>query len=396
MFVETQRHNVTSDPRLLDSIDYFLVEISGKVQVGKTKREKAEGHYEAIGNVLKESPVNTLLHQLDVKMKPFGGFGTNTAVHPYLQDEFDLDLIVQFLTTSSRFGTAERLFNEVFNRLHSLDKYKHMVQKKDRCIRLNYAGDFHLDLMPATLYLPYEDLSSKIWVPEEQDDGSYKFILVDPIGLNKWFESRCELERRQNIVLNERDFEMMPLTTEEARKPKLKQAVQLIKRARDKYFYNDSECKKILKSVVILTVAGNCYEGETNLYALVKKVLFNLDLQTRNIASARVENPVHNEENFLESLKYKPRRYEKLRAFLEDMRRLWDSMLAPNADLNHVQKSLKAIFGESVTDAVLNEYGTRMDAENRNGRMRMATGGAIVTSSTVGSKVGRHQFFGDS
>lgn len=381
--------------RLTDSLNYFLIEISGQIQLTKTKRDKAAGHYEAIGNVLKESPPGSLLSQLDVKMRPFGGLGTDTAVHPYLKDEFDLDLVIQFMTMASTFGAPHKLYYEVFNRLNSLDSYKTRLEKKSRCIRVYYAGEFYLDLMPAALYMPLEGVT-KLWIPEEQDNGSYKFVLVDPLGLMKWFEDKCKLQKTVfRNTADARDFEMMPLLTEEANKPALKQACQLIKRMRDKYFYSDDDCRKILKSVVILTVAGNYYSGERDIYHLVKKIITAVDNETRHLQSARVENPVHPEEDFLQGLRENEDRHKKLRDFISHLHREWDCLADATLDLVTRQKILKKLFGETVTEQVLDEYGKRVSDINKSEKMRMMGGGALVMGTEAGTKVPRHQFFGD-
>lgn len=383
--------------RLTDSLNYFLIEISGKIQVTRTQREKAEGHYVAMADLLKNSPAESLLNKLDVKMMPFGGLGTNTATKPFLNDEFDLDLIVRFLAMTSRFGSAYKLYNEVHDRIYSLDGYKDRIEKKDRCIRVHYAGDFYLDLMPSAVEQLNQGDKGKLWVPERQKDGSFQFVLVDPIGLMDWFETKCALQGTiDNRLTEKRDFEVMPLTSEEARKPPLKQATQLIKRARDVYFSKDDDCKKILKSVVILTVAGNSYAGERDLYHLVGKILTQIDLQTANLTTTTIRNPVNAAEDFLHSIRKKPERHTKLRKFISHVKNQWLALGQANKGLDFQKSTLKNLFGETVTNAVINEYGERLDHAYRSESVRMAPTGLLgVSAAGLGTKVPRHQFFGD-
>lgn len=397
-FSSTRPSSILHD-RLHDSLNYFLVEISGKIQLTATQREKAIGHYEAIANVLKNSPEHTLLSKLDVKMIPFGGLGTNTASKPYKDDEFDLDLIVRFLTTIHTFGSAENLYNEVYRALNSNDVYKGKLELKDRCIRVYYAGEFHLDLMPAVLWVPQENLSTKLFVPEKQKNGLFELELVDPVGLMNWFERKCKLQRVTNAVksLSERgDFEFMPLTSEDARKSTLKQAVQLIKRARDVYFAKDDECKKILKSVVVLTVGGEVYSGEQNLYDLVEKIIGKIDDLTVFPFFMSLKNPVNDSENFLESLNSKADRYEKLRKFIQVFKKAWVDLANPKIELAARVELLSKLFGENITNNVLNEYADRMQKANISGKMKMTGSGIIgLTESNQFHKVPRHQFYGD-
>ena len=388
--------------RLSDSTDYFLVEISGKIQLTETQRLKAEGHYGAIANVLRASPENTLLNKLDIKMIPFGGFGSNTASKPFQGDEFDLDLIVRFFTTMKRFGSAENLYNEVWKTLHANEVYKNKIEKKDRCIRVYYAGDFYLDLMSAVLTSQFEE-STKLIVPEKQKDGTYEIELVDPIGLINWFDVRCGLQRHfvKNSLSERGEFEVMPLITQDATKSILKQAVQLLKRGRDVYFCDDKDAKKILKSVVILTVAGHVYTGSNNLHKLLSQIIDKIDELTYNFSSMKLENPVNTNENFFESLSQKRDRYDKLRGFIKEFKSALANLTQSGADLNFRKKQLAKLFGETVATTVLSEYAEKMHNVNLDGKMRMNSTGLVsasasaIASSVSSQKIPRHQFFGD-
>lgn len=391
--------NVLLTDRLHDSLNYFLTEISGKIQLTPTQREKAVGHYEAIANVLKNSPENTLLSKLDVKMIPFGGLGTNTASKPFKDDEFDLDLIVRFFTTIHTFGSAEKLYNEVYKALKTNEVYRDKLELKDRCVRIYYSGEFHLDLMPAVLLFPNDSSSTKLHIAEKQKNGLFELEMVDPIGLMDWFEKKCNLQAVTDSIknLSERgDFEFMPLTSSDARKSALKQAVQLMKRARDVYFTNDDDCKKILKSVVILTVGGEVYSGEKNIYSIVDKIIKRIDELTFWPLFMSLKNPVNDSENFLESLGSHADRYEKLRQFISMFKKSWADLANPNISLEARSRLLSKLFGERVTNNVLEEYSERVQKANLAGQTRMVSSGLIgLSESNQFQKVPRHQFYGD-
>lgn len=380
--------------RLADSLNYFLTEISGSIQLTPTQRQKAEDHYGAMADLLKNSPPNLILSKLDVKLIPFGGLGTDTAIRPDDGDS-DLDLILRFAALLSAFGRPERLYGDVYSRLDSLPGYRDRLERKDRCVRVHYAGDFYLDLMSAAV----EDLSkietSRLWVPEWRN-GVCSFVLTDPVGLMRWFETRCAIRMRVDNRLMERgNFEVMPLLSDGAVKPPLKQAVQLIKKARDEYFSGDDECRKILKSVVVLTVAGNAYAGEEDLYVLVDKILRHLDAITVNLATASVHNPVNLGEDFLEPLRKKPWRHAKLRKFLADTRQHWANLSVPGRGIDQTKQTLAQVFGERVTGEVLARYAERFDQLVRKERVRMESTGLLGVSATAGVPVRRHQFFGE-
>ena len=367
----------------------------------KTQRQSAESHYDAIANWIENTPPGSILHSADVKMIPFGGLGTDTVSKPIKYDEYDLDLVIQLLIDPSRINNAFHLYNSVGERIREHGTYREIYEGFDRCHRLNYSGNFHMDLMPAIRVNPHDNNDSRIWVPEKGNNGLFRWVLVDPVGLMKWFNKQTELQQREDhlLVKARGDFEKMPIPSEEVRtKPALKQVVQLLKRARDVYFEKDEDCKKILKSVIIQTVAGSSYDGERLLSSLFPNTLYQLRLQLHDRMTCKVINPLNEDEDFAESLRKHPDRHDKLWDFLTHLNFHWKKLTSDALGFSERAKVLSLLFGENPTQAVTKEYGERMHQLNMAGGMKVNSQGTIGYSSASAaglSNVSRHQFFGD-
>jgi hypothetical protein len=52
------------------------------------------------------------------------------------------------LKTNFNNHTPEKIYNELRRRLKEHAIYSAKMELKNRCIRLNYTGDFHIDILP--------------------------------------------------------------------------------------------------------------------------------------------------------------------------------------------------------------------------------------------------------
>jgi hypothetical protein len=114
-----------------------------------------------------------------------GSVSTKTVIKPLADDEFDVDVVYPFKLDAFREGvTPSQIIQWFLDRLRQSDFYKNALIPRDRCARLDYAGDFHLDVIPATksvaAHQPYA-------VPAK-DLGSW--ITSDPAGFANWVAGR--------------------------------------------------------------------------------------------------------------------------------------------------------------------------------------------------------------
>jgi hypothetical protein len=104
------------------------------------------------------------------------------------EDEFDVDvvLLLSFRKDSGGLPDPVETLKWMEARLRGNGNYADKTEIKKRCVRINYAGDFHLDVVPAES----EGLSgTSMQIPDKQG----RWIVTDPKGLIKWVNEK-ELE----------------------------------------------------------------------------------------------------------------------------------------------------------------------------------------------------------
>lgn len=357
-------------------LDALLQEVCATLQITDTQYKNAESKYEAVGAWLAErdSPIATLKPLI----YPQGSMALQTTVKPRVSEEYDLDLVLQVEAYAIN---PMWLYSAVLQRLSSHGEYAKKIEPKNRCIRLNYAGQFHLDILPARIDL---DLGGTYIEVPDRKMGSWK--PSNPRGYKQWFEGRCAeiflLEKRTQIPL--------PDNTDADLKAILKRAVQLIKRRRDVFFGDDVDSAP--RSIVLTTLAGHHYHGEP---VLSKAVLGILDgiLATAAAASPtriRVQNPANSGEWFCEA--WNETTYNKFVDFVVKFRNEMVEIV-PVQGLDNVGQQLKRMFGEVVGDRAIKNLTERMSTDRDNKALRVTSTG-LTTSLNVGRSIPKHTFYG--
>lgn len=128
-------------------LDDLLERICVKLQITPTQHELAEERYNAIGSWL-EVPGTPLAAAKPIIYSQ-GSLRIGTTVRPLAHEEYDLDLVCQLQIDLQRVKNPVVLLDAVEQRLKQHDTYKNMLERKNRCIRVKYANEFHLDILPA-------------------------------------------------------------------------------------------------------------------------------------------------------------------------------------------------------------------------------------------------------
>jgi hypothetical protein len=83
----------------------------------------------------------------DPQIYPQGSMRLGTTVHP-VEGPFDLDFVCQ-LAVHYRPENPMVLLDRLFAFFKASDRYKGMAERKNRCVRIVYADDFYMDILPA-------------------------------------------------------------------------------------------------------------------------------------------------------------------------------------------------------------------------------------------------------
>ena len=232
----------------------LLDKLCQQVEITDTQFQTAKTRYEAVGAWLSGSSSQ---HLDQVQIYPQGSIALGTAIKPLEANEFDVDLVCH-LPSMRHTSSAHAVKHLVGARLKEHATYKGMLEEKQRCWRINYANEFHLDITPSILN------------PRCQQDGELvpdktmaEWKPTNPKGYINRFEQYAAI--RPRFVLLERIFakatydSVEPLPEPSMTKPFLKRIVQLLKRHRDQHFVGSSRAELAPISVIITTLAGWAY-----------------------------------------------------------------------------------------------------------------------------------------
>src|SRR5690606_31528709 len=157
----------------------LLARIAQELQLDKTRLEKMESAYTAVFELLKRD--EDFFKDLDIELYSQGSKRIGTTVKPINGDDFDLDTVMHIYDVFSNY-TPEFIYNELLRVIEGDEYYKSIREKKNRCVRLNYKSDFHMDILPACMWNIYD--KEKIAIPEKLRE---KWSSGNPKGFANWF-----------------------------------------------------------------------------------------------------------------------------------------------------------------------------------------------------------------
>ena len=126
--------------------DDLLRRICQELQISAPKHEEIEGHYKAVAEWLADDSGE--LAGANPKIYGQGSLVLGTLNKPWGRNDYDLDSVCELALRWTQFDAA-KVLSAVELRIRKHGTYGPMVQRKNRCIRLNYANSFHLDILPA-------------------------------------------------------------------------------------------------------------------------------------------------------------------------------------------------------------------------------------------------------
>jgi len=364
-------------------IEDLLNRIGVSLQISDSKHEEVSGHYEAVGNWLAEDED---LEHLNPTVYPQGSFAIGTTVKPIGQQEHDVDLVVEF---DSWDQSADDLYNAVRRRIESNGNYGDKTEPKQRCVRICYADNFHLDVLPArpdsTGMLPVGSID----VPDRKLEDWKE---SNPKGYIEWFEDAAFIVEERRILL-EASVEQAPRKVPYEWKPPLKRAVQLIKRWRDIRYESDPENSPI--SIVLTTLAAEGYrKAESTLEALGQILDYIVD-SVPEVGRLVVKNPGNEKEDFSEKWDEEPQAYKAFLEGIYELHQKWKSLIGLSND--EALQVLSELFGGKLAKQVLVERTKWISDLSREGAVKISATGGLVASSDVLAKteIPAHKYFGE-
>lgn len=119
-----------------------------------------------------------------LEMIPSGSWAHRTIIRPVTDaDGFDADILVKLKHQPER--TPSDYIEILYAALRGSNTYREMVTRKTRCVRVNYAGEFHMDLVP---HVEFEGVG---WIVNRlEPDTNGRFERSNPERFTSWLADK--------------------------------------------------------------------------------------------------------------------------------------------------------------------------------------------------------------
>lgn len=365
-------------------IDDLLDKMAQSLQLDQTRYKRMVNSYEGVQNWIEQDEV--FFKPFKYEVYPHGSVRTGTAIKPLSGDEFDLDVVIHIRYTGIQ-HTPKEIYDHLNRRLSEHETYKKILTPKNRVIRLDYANDFHMDLLIGVQEEPLDE--HKLLVPD-RELGTW--VSSSPRGYANWFSTRVNLIEEGRLVKAYR-AENIPIDDFDRKKP-LQRAVQLIKRYRDEFFKDDDTYKT--SSIILTTIGGITYQGEESIFEAIDGIVTRLREQIRNIPQRiKILNPVNAEEDFTDKWDTEPDYYYAFQRFIEHLYNQWQRLKEQHGVIDE-SITLKGLFGETPYNKAVTDQALFLEQLRERGELRQNTASNNLTNQHVDRTVPmqRNTFYG--
>jgi len=170
-------------------IHSFAAFLADAVNLNKTRVDQAHDAFETLTSFLENSE-----HTKDLFLETFrqGSLRQGTIIKPRKgKTEFDVDLLLKCQRQNG--WSARDYLDAVHKAFDDSDRYKELVDRrgKRRCVTIDYAGDFHVDIVPSI------DDGYACWI---MNGDTNQFEPSDGDGYAAWFEGRSAIVGGGNLA----------------------------------------------------------------------------------------------------------------------------------------------------------------------------------------------------
>jgi hypothetical protein len=367
-------------------IDDLLRRFGLSLQLDETHYNLADTSYRAVARYLEN-------HQdvgvLNPNMYPQGSMRLNTTVKPLVGDEHDLDFVCEFARPIYYFDEPVAALNLIERALRGNRTYAPMVERKNRCIRLNYERQFHMDILPACQ--DFNRGGTCILIPDRKLG---EWTASNPKGYAQWFESQS---RRFAMDRMMEKAEPIPVQEPGQTKTSLKLCVQLLKRNRDVRYKDRPELAPV--SITLTTLGAEMYRGEQSICRSMQTILSGMLNAIRTSRPGRliVLNPMNRSEDLSERWDANPNAYHEFVGFVNDLDTCWKTLMETRS-IDKVAKIFERLFGEQLVRKTVESYARDMESLRLKSALGIRKSSGLITLATGSSVVPipRNTFFGDA
>lgn len=164
--------------KLVKHFDAFL---KNKVNLSDGRIATLDSRVEAVGNFL--STGTDAIAANFKELIPQGSYAQRTIINPVgAYDDFDADVLLDMNEVEG--WEATDYVEELYKVFRSSGIYRDKVSRRSRCVVVNYAGEFHMDVVPFLTRHDQRYITNR-------NTNSYE--LTNPEGFNQWLDDQNSL-----------------------------------------------------------------------------------------------------------------------------------------------------------------------------------------------------------
>ncbi len=145
----------------MSNMDKYLNMIGHNLQLLDAKFEELNKNYKALSSYIANQ--HKLSGEEEYSIYQQGSFSIDTAIKPLKNDDFDVDVVVEFEISKDEVGPIE-FYNQLLETFKE-GRYGDLVEEYRNNIRINYDNNYHFDIMPA---IPLNNNSESLNVPDRK------------------------------------------------------------------------------------------------------------------------------------------------------------------------------------------------------------------------------------
>lgn len=154
----------------------FRAFLTDKVNLNQTRLNQLSKRVTAIENFLAGDEV---FGEYVTELIPQGSFAHGTIIRPVGNKEFDADVLVPMEEVAG--WAAKDYVQKLYEAFGRSTTYKSMRSRGKRCVTIDYAGDFHVDVVPFVTRYGSTYVTNRI---------TDQFELAAPDDFTEWLEER--------------------------------------------------------------------------------------------------------------------------------------------------------------------------------------------------------------
>lgn len=158
--------------------DHFNRFLANEVNLSQPRLDQLDERVTAIDSFLRSG--NGEISARFLQTIPQGSYAHRTIINPVDDnDEFDADVLLE-LTEEPDWSPGDYI-EELYRAFRASSRYRGMVSRHARCVKVDYANEFHIDVVP------YVERHGNHYIANRDTD---EFELTNPEGFNQWLDQQ--------------------------------------------------------------------------------------------------------------------------------------------------------------------------------------------------------------